>query len=45
MNVYKVVNEDASGNPVYVDKNGIIYSSIYNFREGVPTNKKMADLF
>ena len=40
MNVYRVVNEDTSGNPVYVDKNEIIYNSIYNFREGIPTNKK-----
>ena len=45
MNVYRVVNEDTSGNPIYVDENWIIYNSIYNFREGIPTNKKMADLF
>ena len=45
MNVYRVINEDTSGNPVYVDENSIIYNSIYNFKEGMPTNKKMADLF
>ena len=45
MNVYRVINEVTSGNPVYVDENGIIYNSIYNFKEGTPTNKKMADLF
>ena len=26
-------------------ENRIIYNSIYNFREGMPTNKEMADLF
>ena len=26
-------------------KNGIIYNSIYNFKESMPTNKKMVDLF
>ena len=45
MNVYRLVNEDISGNPVYMDKNGIIYNSIYNFREDIPTNKKKTDLF
>ena len=29
VNVYRVINEDTSGNPVYVDENGIIYNSIY----------------
>ena len=28
-----------------MDENGIIYNSIYNFKESIPTNKKMADLF
>ena len=27
-----------------MDKNRIIYNSIYNFMEDIPTNKKMADL-
>ena len=44
MNQYRVINEDAQGNPVYVNKNGIIYNSIYNFKKGMPT-KKMVDLF
>ena len=37
VNLYRVINEDTSGNPVYVDENGMIYNSIYNFKE--------ADLF
>ena len=45
MNLYKIINEDKSGNSVYVDKNGKIYNSIFTFKEGVPTNKKMADFF
>ena len=40
VNVYRVVNKDTSGNPVYVDKNGIIYNIIYNLKEGMPTIKK-----
>ena len=45
MNLYKVINEDISGNPVYVDKNGKKHNSIFIFKKGMPTNKKMADLF
>ena len=45
LNLYRVINEDTSGNPVNVDKNGKIYNSIYNFKEGIPTIEKMADLF
>ena len=45
MNLYRVINEDKSGNPVYVDENRILYNSIYNFKESMPTNKKIADLF
>ena len=45
MNLYRVINEDTSGNPVYVDKNGKIYNSIHNFNVGMPTNKKMVNLF
>ena len=44
VNVYRVVNENTSGNPIYMDENRIIYNSIHNFREDIPT-KKMADLF
>ena len=40
VNVYRIVNEDTLGNPVYMDKNGIVYNSIYNFRKDIPTNKK-----
>ena len=44
MNIYRVINKDTSGNPVYVDENGIIYNSIYNFKESMPTNKKLRPL-
>ena len=40
MNLYRVINEDTSGNPVYVDENRKIYNSIYYFKEGMKTNKK-----
>ena len=26
VNLYRVINEDTSGNPIYLDKNGIIYT-------------------
>ena len=45
MNLHRVINEETSENPVYMDENSIIYNSIYNFKDGMPTNKKMANLF
>ena len=45
VNLYRVINVHTSGNPVYVNKNGIIYNSIYNFKESMSTNKKLAALF
>ena len=44
MNVYRVIMKTHQETQ-YVDENGIIYNSICNFKEGMPTNKKMADLF
>ena len=41
VNVYRVVNEVTLRNSVYMDENGIIYNSIYNFREDIPTKKKL----
>ena len=41
VNLYRVINEDTSGNPVYVEENWIIYNSIYNFKKSMPTNKKI----
>ena len=38
VNLYRVINKDTSGNPVYMDKNRKIYNSIYNFKECMPTN-------
>ena len=35
MNLYKVINEEISGNPVYVNENGKIYNSIFTFKDGV----------
>ena len=43
LNGYRVVNEDTSRNPVCVEENRIIYNSIYNFKEDMPT-KKIVDL-
>ena len=42
--MYIVVNEDTSRNPIYVNKNGVIYNSIYNFREDIPTKKNSGSL-
>ena len=39
VNLYKAINENTAGNPVYVDENGKIYKCIY--KESIPTNKKI----
>ena len=45
MNQYRIINEDTSGNPVYVAINGKIYNSIFTFKESVPINKKRTYFF
>ena len=39
LNLYRVINEDIPGNPVYIDKNEKIYNSIFTFKKDEPTNK------
>ena len=46
MDLSRVIKKDTPGNQIeYGDKNEKIYKSIFTFKKGVPTEKKIADLF